>query len=106
MRSHFGTQYECEDEFLSDPDLEECLITQVYIEKEWIDISSDEYLKQKRELIPEENSFVDLREGDLNYIGANYDGNGNFSYTDVRMGIAEIEQLFERYAQFQESLKK
>lgn len=99
LRSRFGTQYECEDGFLSDSDLEACLITQIYMEKEWIDISSDEYLKRKRELIPEENSFVDLREGDLNYLGANYDDNGDLLYTDVRMGKDEIEQLFERYVQ-------
>ena len=106
LRSYFGTHYECEDEFLSDSGLEECLITQAYIEKEWIDITSGEYLKQKRELIPEDNSFVDLRKGDLHYLGADHDDNGDLTYMDVRMGKAEIEQLFERYAQFQESLNK
>ncbi len=99
LSSRIATQYDCEDGFLSDSDLENCLVTQIYMEKEWIDISSDEYLKRKRELIPEENSFVDLREGDLNYFGANYDDNGDLLYTDVRMGKDEIEQLFERYAQ-------
>ncbi len=100
LSSHFGTQYECEDEFLSDSDLEDCLITQCYTEKEWIDISSDEYLKRKRELIPEDNCFVDLRqEGDLSYLGANYDESGNLLYTDVRIGKEEIERLFERFAQ-------
>lgn len=99
LRSHFGTQYEGEDSFLSDSDLEDCLITQRYVEKEWIDISSDEYLKRKRELIPEENSFVDLREGDINYLGANYDDNGDLLYTDVRMDKEEIEQLFRRFVQ-------
>lgn len=99
LRSHFGTQYEGEDSFLSDSDLEDCLITQRYVEKEWIDISSDEYLKRKRELIPEENSFVDLREGDVNYLGANYDDNGDLLYTDVKMDKEEIEQLFRRFVQ-------
>lgn len=99
LESHFGTQYEGEDAFLSDSALEDCLITQRYMEKKWIDISSDEYLKQKRELIPEENSFVDLREGDLNYTVANYDDNEDLLYTDVRMGKEEIEQLFRRFAQ-------
>lgn len=99
LGSHFGTQYEGEDDFLSDPALEDCLITQRYSEKEWIDISSSEYLKQKRELIPQENSFVDLREGNLHYLGANYDDDGGLLYTDVRMSKQEIEQLFTRFAQ-------
>ena len=99
LQSHFGTQYEGEDDFLSDPELEDCLITQRYIEKEWTDISSSEYLELKRELIPEENAFVDLREGDLNYLGANYDDDGALLYTDVKMGKEEIEQLFMRFAQ-------
>lgn len=64
-----------------------------------IDISPEESLKQKRELIPEENCFVDLRKGDLNYLGANYDDNGDLLYTDVRMGKEEMEQLFSRFAQ-------
>ena len=99
LSSHFETQYKGEDSFLSDLDLEDCLITQHYMGKEWIDISSDEYLKLKRELIPEENSFVDVREGDLNYLGANYDNNGDLLYTDVRMEKEEIEQLFRRFAE-------
>lgn len=99
LSSHFETQYIDEDDFLSDPGLEDCLITQRYSEKEWIDISSSEYLEQKRELIPKENSFVDLREGDLKYLGANYDENGCLLYTDVRMGKEEIEQLFRRFVQ-------
>lgn len=80
----YGNQYENEDGFLLDSELEECLITQRYLEKEWIDISSSEYLKQKRELIPEDNSFVDVRwNEDLQYLGeANYD----------EMKIAELIQ--------------
>ena len=96
---HFGTQYEGEDDFLSDPELEDCLITKRYSEKEWIDISLSEYLKQKRNLIPEENSFVDLREGDLNYLGANYDDSGNLLYTNVKMEKEEIERLFGHFKQ-------
>ncbi len=92
-------EHNSEDGFLSDSDLEDCLITQCYMGEEWIDISSDEYLKQKRELIPEENDFVDLLEGASNYLGANYDDNGDLLYTDVRMGKEEIEQLFRRFAQ-------
>ncbi len=99
LRNHFGTQYECEDEFLMDSDLEGCLITQRYTGKKWISISSAEYLKQKRELIPEENSFVDLREGDCHYLGTNHDNNEDLLYTDVRMEEEEIEKLFGRFEQ-------
>lgn len=99
LSSHFGTQYDGEDAFLAAPELEDCLITQRYSEKEWITISSSEYLEEKRELIPEGNSFVDLREGDLHYLGANYDGNGDLLYTDVKMGKEEIEELFGRFVQ-------
>ena len=95
-----GKDYIGEDTFLSDPELEDYLITQCYEGKEWMDISLSEYLRQKRELIPEENSFVDLRDLDMNYLGVNYDEDG--FYTDVRMEKEEIEQLFRRYV---ESLK-
>lgn len=102
LKSHLGTQYNGEDAFLSAPELEDCLITQRYSGKEWIAISSSEYLEQKRELIPEENSFVDLRDGDLHYLGANYDDDGGLLHTDVKMGKEEMEELFGR---FEKSLK-
>lgn len=92
-------QHDCEDEFLTDPDLEGYLLTQYYTGQEWAAISRDEYLKRKRELIPAENSFVDLRKEELRYLGANYDEDGLLLYTDVRMEKEEIEQLFERFAQ-------
>lgn len=99
LMSHMDAQYACEDEFLSDSDLEDCLITQRYTENEWITISSAAYLNQKRELIPEENHFVDLLEGASHYLGANYDDDGALSYTDVRMEKEEIEQLFRNFTQ-------
>lgn len=97
LAGNYGNRHENEDGFLLDSELENCLITQRYLGKEWIDISSSEYFKQKRELIPEENSFVDLREGDLKYLGANYDDDGGLLYTDVKMEKEEIEQLFGRF---------
>lgn len=97
LMSHSGSQHKNEDEFLSDPELDGCLITQCYMENEWIDISSEEYRKQKRELISEENSFVDLRQLDFSYLGANYDDEG--LHTDVRMKKKEIDELFRRFAQ-------
>ncbi len=95
LMSHFGHQHKSEDEFLSDPELDACLITQYYFEKEWLDISSEEYRKRKRELIPEENSLVDLRLLDLNYLGVNYNDEG--LHTDVRMEKEEIDELFRRF---------
>lgn len=99
LSSHAETQHECEDEFLSDSDLEDCLITRSYVEKKWVEISSDEYLKQKRERIPEKNSFADLQEGAVNYSEADYEDDDDDFRTDLRMEEKEIEQLFERYAQ-------
>ena len=95
LMSHFGHQHKSEDEFLSDPELDACLITQYYFEKEWLDISSEEYRKRKRELIPEENSLVDLRLLDLNYLGVNYNDEG--LHTDVRMEKKEIDELFKQF---------
>lgn len=99
LSSRAETQHECEDEFLSDSDLEDCLITRSYVEKKWVEISSDEYLKQKRERIPEKNSFADLQEGAVNYSEADYEDDDDDFRTDLRMEEKEIEQLFERYAQ-------
>lgn len=104
FESDYGNQHENEDGFLLDSELEECLITQCYLEKKWIDISSSEYLKQKRELIPEDNSFVDLRwNEDLQYLGeANYDDDGYLK--DVKMEKEEIEQLFRLFIQSRSNL--
>ena len=94
-----GMQHEDEDGFLLDSELEEYLITQRYSEEEWIPISSSEYLELKRELIPEENSFVDVRlNEDLNYLGGPiFDEDGDGFLMDVRMEKEEIVELFSRY---------
>ena len=92
-----GMQHENEDGFLLDSEFEEYLITQCYSEEEWIPISSSEYLELKRELIPEENSFVDVRLiDDWQYLGeAKFDEDG--LPADVRMEKEEIVGLFSRY---------
>lgn len=54
--------YECENDYLSDPELGGCLITQYYSGNEWKIISSVEYLKLKLERIPKNNDYVDLRD--------------------------------------------
>ncbi len=94
-----GNQHENEDGFLLDSTLEECLVTQRYVEKEWLPISSSEYLELKRELIPEDNSFVDVRlNEDLNYLGGPiFDEDGDRFLLDVRMEKGEIVELFSRY---------
>lgn len=97
-------QHENEDGFLLDSELEECLVAQRYSEEEWINISTSEYWKLKRELIPEDSSFVDVRDGDLNYLGANYDDDGYLLYTDVKMGKEEIEQLFRLFIRSRSNL--
>lgn len=90
-----SAQHECEDEFLADPNLEDCLVTRRYWGNEWVDISSAEYLKLKRELIPEENAFVELRREDLSFFGEpNRDEIGG--PIDVRMTEEEIKQLFSK----------
>ena len=94
-----GMQHKNEDGFLLDSKLEEYLITQRYSEEEWIPISSSEYLELKRELIPEENSFVDVRlNEDLNYLGGPiFDEDGDGFLMDVKMEKEEIVELFSRY---------
>ncbi len=96
---NYGNQYENEDGFLLDSELEECLVAQRYSGEEWISISTSEYWMLKRELIPEDNSFVDVRwNEDLQYLGeANYDDDGYL--LDVKMEKEEIEQLFRLFIQ-------
>lgn len=94
-------QHEHEDEFLKDRTLESRLQTRRYQENEWINISSKEYLKRKRKLIPEENAFVDIRRLDLNYLGGP-DLVDNGDIVDVRMSKKEIEQLLGKFEKNQE----
>ncbi|MCM1253632.1 MAG: hypothetical protein NC321_12490 [Clostridium sp.] len=93
-------QHENEDEYLQDAVLEDCLLTQRYSGKEWVPVSSKEYLELKRQLIPEENSFVDVRSADLAYLGENFDEDG--FPMDVKMEKEEIMELFKRYEQAME----
>lgn len=95
-----SVRHENEDEYLQDARLEECLLTQRYLGKEWVPVSSEEYLELKRKLIPKENSFVDVRRNDLEYLGANFDE--DWLPMDVRMEKEEIAELFRRY---EESVK-
>lgn len=49
-----------EDAYLTNRKLEACLLTQRWSDGKWKEISSAQYLKKKRQIIPEKNSFVDL----------------------------------------------
>lgn len=49
-----------EDAYLTNRKLETCLLTQRWSDGKWKEISSAQYLKKKRQIIPEKNSFVDL----------------------------------------------
>lgn len=94
--------HEHEDEFLKDPVLEDWIRTRRYQKNKWLTISSKEYLKRKRELIPEGNSFVDIRRLDFNYLGEpDLDNNGDIM--DVRMNKKEIEQLFGKFEKYQKN---
>lgn len=62
LEKHFHKSYSDEDSYLSDAELDDCLITKYYCDGEWIAISSQEYLNRKRDLIPAENNFMDLRD--------------------------------------------
>jgi hypothetical protein len=59
-----------EDDFLSDVMFDEILITQGFFDYEWEDISSNDYLKLKRKLIPVENDYVDLRDTNAYYLAS------------------------------------
>lgn len=64
----YDTDYYSEDDYLSDAELTDCLVTQYDAGSGWSDILPTEYLKLKRELIPAKNSFVDLRNTDAVFL--------------------------------------
>ena len=96
---HIGNAYFSEDEFLSDIELDVCLITKHYADGEWEDISSAEYLELKREIIPMDNSFTNLLDTDICYIGAEADmlDDIDWSYKSIRLTLAEINTLFSKW---------
>lgn len=93
-------QHDQEDDFLSDKSIAQYLITEFYSDGAWESILPEEYLARKRELIPEENSFVDIRSTDAYVLlcGSVYelmDDDGNFH--NRRMTEEEIDTLFEKW---------
>jgi len=99
---HLEKRYYYEDDFLSDAELDGCLITRYYSGGEWREISSGEYLKLKRELIPAGNNFADLREtGGYVYL---YDSIVKMSADDdsVRITAEQIDTLLSMWRQYLE----
>lgn len=105
--NNYWKSYIYEDDYLSDDELENSLITLQYSESEWNEISSGEYLNLKRELIPYENNFVDLRNDEISFFlcGSVYelmDENGEFK--SKRAAKEEINMLFSRWLEYAERL--
>jgi len=93
---------ESEDEYLSDANLEDCLITRHHSDGGWIEISSAEYLKRKRELIPLDNGFVDLESTRVEI--SVYDGRSDewiseygWSYEHIPLTEEQIDMLFSKW---------
>ncbi len=92
-----------ENGFLSDSELDDCLITQYNFKGKWNEISSDEYLKIKKELISEENDFMDLRDIDVYILlwgptDELIDVNG--SYKNIQIIEEEIDMLFLKWFKY------
>ena len=100
MNKSIKKSYGGEDTFLSDAELEDCLITQYYSGGEWHEISSSEYLKIKRELIPVGNSFVDLLDTDI-CVTLYHEGEYKIGDDDEnkykRITAEEIDALFAKW---------
>ncbi len=96
-----GSDHDNEDGYLLDDELAECLVAQYCPDGEWNPISTSEYWELKRDLIPEENSFVDLRlNEDLQYFReVKYEDGDESFYLDVKMETEEIERLFSNFVQ-------
>ena len=95
--------HETEDDYLSDPELEDCLVTQYYSNHKWTDISSARYLQLKRELIPAEHSLIELCDTKAAITGSYSDIlNEQGLYIDHRLTVDEIELLITTW---EDSLK-
>ena len=96
----YEIQHDREDDFLSDKLAAEYLVTESYAGGAWEQILPEEYLARKREMIPEENSFVDIRNTDAYVLLCDsvyelMDDDWNFH--NRRMTEEEIDTLFEKF---------
>ena len=99
LKRHYEKSYASEDDFLSDTELDECLITQYNSNSGWEEISSKEYLMYKRELIPDENTFVDLRDTDVYHLGSTEEmlDEADGIYKNIQMTSEEMDVLFTKW---------
>ncbi|MDE5699936.1 MAG: hypothetical protein K2I96_21450 [Lachnospiraceae bacterium] len=96
----YEVQHDCEDDFLSDSSIAKYLNTESYSDGVWEKILPEEYLARKRELIPEENSFVDIRDTDAYFLLCNsvYElMDDNLNFHNKRMTKEEIDALFKKW---------
>lgn len=94
LNQYSGT-YNGEDDYLSDASVSACLITQHYSGDKWIRIPPSAYLKLKRELIPEKNSYVDLMN-----TGAYFSVSGDDASSmtgNIKLTPEEINTLFSKW---------
>lgn len=97
---HYHKNYYCEDDYLSDFELDTCLITEQYYEGKWKKISSAKYLEIKRKMIPENHTFADLRDTGVSVLL--YDTideimNGSGQYDEISITDKEVEMLFDKW---------
>ncbi len=93
----YEIQHDCEDDFLSDRSIAAYFITESYSDGVWQKILPEEYLAKKRELIPEENSFVDIRDTEVYFLLCNSVYELTDDFHNRRMTKEEIEVLFKKW---------
>lgn len=93
--------HNCEDEFLRDKALAQCLIAEIYANGEWETIRPEEYLTKKREWIPEDNLFTDIRDTEVYILMVDsvYDlMEEEGKYRNRQMTEEEVDILFAKWA--------
>ena len=92
-----------EDDYLSAVELDDYLITRCFSGGNWVEISSDEYLEQKRATIPEDNDFIDLLGTEMNIII--YESNTDMWDSDLQfvskwITKEDIDMLFSEWLSY------
>lgn len=100
LDAYLENDHYCEDDFLSDEILSDCFITEYCSEGKWKEILPKTYLEKKRELIPKENSFLDVRDTDAYVLLCEsvYELlDDDLEFHNRQMTEAEINTLFEKW---------
>jgi hypothetical protein len=107
INMYSDNSYFYEDDFLSDSELDECLITRYLSNGEWKEITSEEYLKLKRELIPAADMFIDLLDSNvcITMYDSIYEASANGEYQNVLITADDVEELLSKWLQFQPSIQ-